>query len=122
MRVVSTRRQCPGRSGAAAGWVYCSQAPWQMQASDGDLVRGRRPSAPAIGRSCAWIGNIAGLDGRPFGKAPYRPGGLPPRRNGPGFSRVFSIAAPKSRPQAWRRVRAEVILHVKMSYSYTQCS
>jgi len=52
---LSTIRQCPGWSGAAAGQGYCSQAPWQRKASI-MILSWRSPSASDIGCSCRGSG------------------------------------------------------------------
>ena len=62
---VSTCRQCPGWSGAAAGGLLLPAIPAQ-HGQHGDLVV---TELKGIGHrtQLSWIGNVTGLDGRPFG-------------------------------------------------------
>ena len=108
---MSTRRQCPGRSGAAAGQGLLLPGPLADEGQHGDLVvaasQGRRPwgaAAPDRERSRPrWP---------PIATPPSRPGELPPRRNGrrPGGSSRCSCRKAGPRPGGGSRARLSCML------------
>ena len=94
---MSTRRQCPGRSGAAAEQVYISQASRQSKSS-GVRLSSLSSRAWAMGRSCATPG------ARPASTSSHSDASIPASRAAssterPLVSRIFRIQPPNSRPR-----------------------